>query len=138
MKPARDIPPVGNCDVAICVSRDVLAKLATKWAPLVMRQLARGDKRYSELRGAIEGISEKMLAQTLRELERDGLVVRMSYDVVPPHVVYSLSPLGKECAPLVARSPHCGGRKLDRPELASFVQSGETFAPDFVTPRSNT
>jgi len=103
MKPARDIPPVGNCDVAICVSRAVLTDLATKWAPLIMRQLARGDKRYSELRVAIEGISEKMLAQTLRELERDGLVVRTSHDVVPPHLVYSLSTLGKECAPLVAR-----------------------------------
>lgn len=101
--PARDIPPVGDCNVAICVARDVLANLATKWAPLILRQLARGDKRYSELRGAIEGISEKMLAQTLRELERDGLVLRTSYDVVPPHVVYSLSLLGKECAPFVAR-----------------------------------
>lgn len=98
MKPALDIPPVGNCDVASCVSRSVLTNLASKWAPLVMRQLGRGDQRYSELRTAIEGVSEKMLAQTLRELERDGLILRTSYPVVPPHVVYSLTPLGKECA----------------------------------------
>jgi DNA-binding HxlR family transcriptional regulator len=58
----------------------------------------RGDKRYSEVRNAIEGLSEKMLAQTLRELERDGLVLRTSFPVVPPHVVYSLTPLGNECA----------------------------------------
>ena len=102
MKPARDIPAVGNCDIAVCVSRAVLATLAAKWAPLVLRQLSHGTKRYSELRGAIEGISEKMLAQTLRELERDGLISRESFPVVPPHVVYSLTPLGEECAPHIA------------------------------------
>jgi DNA-binding HxlR family transcriptional regulator len=58
----------------------------------------RGERRYSELRAAIGGISEKMLAQTLRELERDGLISRTSYPVVPPHVVYALTPLGQECA----------------------------------------
>ena len=57
--------------------------------------------RYSELRHAIDGISEKMLAQTLRELERDGLILRTKFEVVPPHVVYSLTPLGKDCAKLV-------------------------------------
>jgi DNA-binding HxlR family transcriptional regulator len=103
MKRARDIPAVGCCDVAACVSRAVLADLSTKWAPLILRRLHEGEKRYSELREAIEGISEKMLAQTLRELERDGLVVRTSYAVVPPHVVYSLSSLGKGCAPHVSR-----------------------------------
>ena len=97
MKVARGAS-VGNCDVLMCVSRTVLTNLASKWSPLVLRQLARGDKRYSELRYAIEGISEKMLAQTLRELERYGLVLRTSFPVVPPHVVYSLTPLGNECA----------------------------------------
>ena len=96
------LPAVGNCDLVACTSRDVLANLATKWAPLILRQLARGEKRYSELRGAIEGVSEKMLAQTLRELERDGLINRTSYPVIPPHVVYSLTPLGTQCAAHVA------------------------------------
>jgi DNA-binding HxlR family transcriptional regulator len=95
---ALDIAPVGNCDVATCVSRAVLNHLASRWGPLVLRQLGRGERRYSELRGAIGGISEKMLAQTLRELERDGLISRTSYPVVPPHVVYALTPLGSECA----------------------------------------
>jgi DNA-binding HxlR family transcriptional regulator len=79
-----------------------LANLATKWAPLILRQLARSDKRYSELRDAIGGVSEKMLAQTLRELERDGLIKRTSYPVIPPHVVYALTPLGAECTAHVA------------------------------------
>jgi DNA-binding HxlR family transcriptional regulator len=55
-------------------------------------------KRYSELRAEIGGISEKMLAQTLRALERDGLIERRSFPVVPPHVEYRLTPLGRECA----------------------------------------
>lgn len=98
----RTLPAVGNCNVVTCTSREVLANLATKWAPLILRQLATGEKRYSELRGAIGGISEKMLAQTLRELERDGLISRTSYPVIPPHVVYALTPLGATCAAHVA------------------------------------
>jgi DNA-binding HxlR family transcriptional regulator len=93
---------VGNCDAAACVSRAVLGHLASKWGSLVLRALSRGERRYSEIRWAIEGISEKMLAQTLRDLERDGLVLRTSYPVVPPHVVYSLTPLGEDCATHVA------------------------------------
>jgi DNA-binding HxlR family transcriptional regulator len=93
---------VGNCDVASCVSRAVLLHLASKWGALVLRTLTRGEQRYSEIRWAIEGISEKMLAQTLRDLEGDGLISRTSYPVVPPHVVYSLTPLGEECATHVA------------------------------------
>lgn len=96
------LPAIGNCDIVTCTSRDVLANLATKWAPLILRQLALGEKRYSELRGAIGGISEKMLAQTLRELERDGFISRTSYPVIPPHVVYALTPLGSACATHVA------------------------------------
>jgi DNA-binding HxlR family transcriptional regulator len=93
---------VGNCDVAACTSRAVLVHLAGKWAALIMRTLSRGERRYSEIRAVIEGISEKMLAQTLRDLENDGLVLRTSFPVVPPHVVYNLTPLGEECARHVA------------------------------------
>jgi DNA-binding HxlR family transcriptional regulator len=99
---AMDIQAVGNCDVVTCVGRSVLNHLASRWGSLVLRQLGRGERRYSELRGAIGGISEKMLAQTLRELERDGLISRTSYPVVPPHVVYALTPLGSECAEHIA------------------------------------
>jgi DNA-binding HxlR family transcriptional regulator len=96
--PAADIARVGNCNAPTCVSRAVLDHLASRWGSLVLRALMRGERRYSELRGIIGGISEKMLAQTLRELERDGLISRTSYPVVPPHVVYALTPLGEECA----------------------------------------
>ncbi len=93
-------PPlsVGNADLPTCVSRAVIDHLGSRWSGLILRQLTGGERRYSELRAAIGGISEKMLAQTLRELERDGFLLRTSYPVVPPHVVYALTPLGIECA----------------------------------------
>src|ERR1700684_2849545 len=100
--PGLEQPRMGNCDSPLCVGRAVLAQLASRWASLVLRQLMRGERRYSELRSAIGGISEKMLAQTLRELERDGLISRTSYPVVPPHVVYALTPLGAACGAHVA------------------------------------
>jgi DNA-binding HxlR family transcriptional regulator len=104
--PALDRPRMGNCDDVRCIGRAVLDHLASRWGSLVLRQLMRGERRYSELRGAIGGISEKMLAQTLRELERDGLISRTSYPVVPPHVVYALTPLGQECAQHIGALVH--------------------------------
>jgi DNA-binding HxlR family transcriptional regulator len=78
-----------------CGVREVLDLIANKWTTLVIYALSRGTKRYSELEHEIEGISQKMLTQTLRNLERDGLVSRVVYPVVPPRVDYTLTPLGK-------------------------------------------
>jgi DNA-binding HxlR family transcriptional regulator len=77
-----------------CPSRAVLEMLAEKWSVLLVHMLARGPARTSELRRQIGGISEKMLIQTLRRLERNGLVQRRAYPEVPPRVEYSLTPLG--------------------------------------------
>jgi DNA-binding HxlR family transcriptional regulator len=79
-----------------CPSRTVLDHVTSKWGVLVLVSLAGGTKRWSELRRAVEGVSEKMLAQTLQTLERDGLVIRDARPVIPPHVDYRLSPLGTE------------------------------------------
>jgi DNA-binding HxlR family transcriptional regulator len=82
-----------------CPTRTVLDRVMSKWAPLVIASLADTDVlRWSELRQRADGISEKMLAQTLRQLEADGLVRRDAKPVVPPHVEYSLTPLGRELA----------------------------------------
>jgi DNA-binding HxlR family transcriptional regulator len=81
-----------------CPSRFVLNHVTSKWGVLVLVALADGTLRWGELRRAIEGISEKMLAQTLQTLERDGLVHRDAKPVVPPHVEYSLTPLGSDLA----------------------------------------
>lgn len=78
-----------------CPSRLVLDRIADKWTALVIQILASGTMRYAELQRAIGGISQKMLTQTLRSLERDGLVQRTVHPVIPPKVEYSLTRLGR-------------------------------------------
>lgn len=78
-----------------CPSRLVLDRIADKWTTIVIQLLAKKTMRYAELHREIGGISQKMLTQTLRSLERDGLVQRKVYPVVPPRVEYSLSRLGR-------------------------------------------
>ncbi|HZC34373.1 MAG TPA: helix-turn-helix domain-containing protein [Chthoniobacterales bacterium] len=72
----------------------MLDRLADKWTVLVIGQLATGTMRFAELLRVIDGVSQKMLTSTLRDLERDGLVKRQLYASVPPKVEYSLTPLG--------------------------------------------
>jgi DNA-binding HxlR family transcriptional regulator len=77
-----------------CPTRKVLDLIADKWTTLVIHILAGGTYRYSELHRTIDGISQKMLTQTLRDLESNGLVLRKVYPEVPPRTEYSLTPLG--------------------------------------------
>ncbi len=81
----------------ICPARQLLDRIADKWTTLVIGVLGRTDQpiRFSELRRQIGGITQKMLTQTLRDLERDGLVLRAAYAVIPPRVEYSLTDLGR-------------------------------------------
>ena len=88
----------GNLLAADCPSREVLKHVTSRWGVLVLMALEGRTRRFSELRRMIGGVSERMLAQTLQWLEGDGLVERVAYPVVPPHVEYSLSPLGVEAA----------------------------------------
>jgi DNA-binding HxlR family transcriptional regulator len=91
-KPRRcDRPTIND---RFCPARLILDHLADKWAVLIVVRLASGTMRFAELRRAIDGISQKMLTVTLRDLERDGLVLRKLYASVPPKVEYSLTPLG--------------------------------------------
>ena len=78
-----------------CGAQQVLERIADRWTALVIYALADGTKRYSQLQRTIGGVSQKMLTQTLRNLERDGLVERQVYPVIPPKVEYSLTPLGR-------------------------------------------
>ncbi|MDT0214611.1 helix-turn-helix domain-containing protein [Rothia sp. ARF10] len=85
-----------------CPSRTVLDHVMSKWGLLVLLSLSDGEaRRWSELRRRAEGVSEKMLAQTLRTLVADGLVLRDARPVVPPHVEYSLTERGRELAALL-------------------------------------
>ncbi|MPZ80794.1 MAG: transcriptional regulator [Actinophytocola sp.] len=86
-----------------CPCRDVLDLLANKWTALAIGALEEGPRRFGELRRRLEGVSQKMLTQTLRELEKDGLVTRTVYPVVPLRVDYALTELGHSVAePLAA------------------------------------
>jgi DNA-binding HxlR family transcriptional regulator len=86
---------------AACPSRVVLDHVTSKWGVLVLVALSEGTLRWGELRRRVQGISEKMLAQTLRTLERDGFVRREAQPVIPPRVDYSLTDRGRELASLL-------------------------------------
>ena len=81
-----------------CPSREILEHLTSKWSVLVLRCLSDGVHRFSELKQRIEGVSEKMLSQTLKTLEHDGFILRTVYPVVPPKVEYQLTILGSQAA----------------------------------------
>jgi DNA-binding HxlR family transcriptional regulator len=86
-----------------CESRQALDRIADKWTCLIVYALLNGPLRHGELRRRIEGISQKMLTQTLRSMEADGLVKRTVVEVIPPHVEYALTELGQTLSePLVA------------------------------------
>lgn len=79
-----------------CPSREILKHVTSRWGVLVLVALMEGTHRFSDLRRKVGGVSEKMLAQTLQCLERDGFINRVSLPVVPPHVEYTLTPMGVE------------------------------------------
>ncbi|WP_086821435.1 helix-turn-helix domain-containing protein [Allokutzneria sp. NRRL B-24872] len=81
-----------------CPSRDALEHVTGRWGILAMVALTEGTFRFNALRRKVDGISEKMLSQTLQALERDGFVRREAQPVIPPKVEYSLTPLGAETA----------------------------------------
>lgn len=82
----------------MCPSREVLSHVTSRWGVLVLVVLLGGTHRFSQLRKEVGGVSEKMLAQTLEALASDGFVLRTALPVIPPHVEYSLTPLGQEVA----------------------------------------
>jgi len=85
----------GEVLAAECPSRQILKHVTSQWGVLVLLALLDGTQRFSELRRKIGGVSEKMLTQTLQQLEQDGFVSRIAYPVIPPHVEYSLTVLGE-------------------------------------------
>lgn len=92
----------GNLFAEQCPSREVLKHVTSRWGVLILVALRDGTHRFSDLRRKMGGVSEKMLAQSLQALEQDGFINRVSYPVVPPHVEYSLTPLGEQVSEKVA------------------------------------
>ncbi|MDX2308989.1 MAG: helix-turn-helix domain-containing protein [Hyphomicrobium sp.] len=89
------------CD-AECPSRELLELIGSKWTILIICSLQSGPKRTGELMRSVGGISQKMFTQTVRALEHNGLVDRVSYPQVPPRVEYRLSPLGRSLSKLLS------------------------------------
>ncbi|MCL4255061.1 MAG: helix-turn-helix transcriptional regulator [Anaerolineae bacterium] len=85
----------GNVYTSNCPTREVLDRIGDKWTALIIGVLEEGTMRFSDIQRRIGGISQKMLTQTLRSLERDGLITRTIYPEVPPRVEYTLTPLGE-------------------------------------------
>lgn len=100
--PAADVAPsaelIANVFARGCTSRAAFETVTGKWASLVLLALAEGPHRFGELRRRVEGVSEKMLAQALHGLERDGLLTRTDHGTVPLRVDYALTPLGVDVA----------------------------------------
>ncbi|TDC36559.1 transcriptional regulator [Micromonospora sp. 15K316] len=94
----RGSDPSPDVNRAGCPSRLVLEHVTSRWGVLVLAALRERSYRFSELRRRVGGVSEKMLAQTLQTLQRDGFVQRDAQPVIPPRVDYSLTPLGREAA----------------------------------------
>lgn len=88
----------GNAYAAECPTRQALDRVADKWTVLILGLLGDGPVRFNALRRQIQGISQKMLSQTLRSLERDGLVARTVYPTVPVTVEYAITPVGRTLA----------------------------------------
>ena len=97
-----------------CPTRVVLDHVSSKWGVLVLLSLTDGTQRWGELRRAVDGISEKMLAVTLRTLEADGFVSRRAYPEVPPRVEYSLTDRGREVTALLLPLVEWIARNTDR------------------------
>jgi DNA-binding HxlR family transcriptional regulator len=87
--------------VLTCPVTYIMNRIGGYWKPIILYQLMQGPKRYSELRKAIPPITEKMLIQHLKQMEADNLIIRQAKAVVPPFVIYSLSPSGQELQPVL-------------------------------------
>ncbi|WP_051783531.1 winged helix-turn-helix transcriptional regulator [Lentzea aerocolonigenes] len=106
----------------MCPCRDLLDMVASKWTALAIGALEEGPKRFGELKRRLDGVSQKMLTQTLRTLERDGLVTRTVYPSVPLRVEYELTELGRSVT-----EPLAALRSWAQRNYESVAQARETF-----------
>ncbi|MER6673585.1 helix-turn-helix domain-containing protein [Streptomyces sp. NPDC000983] len=97
-EPAAEPAPPYNVFAKVCPSRSTLEHVTGRWGALTLGALHEGPLRFNELRRRVDGVSEKMLSQTLHALERDGLVDREAQPTNPPRVDYELTPLGRGVA----------------------------------------
>lgn len=118
-----------------CASRVLVARLADKWVTLVLCALATGSARHSALARRITGVSQKMLTQTLRNLERDGLVDREVTPTVPVTVEYSLTPLGRSLVEVFLQLKTWADTNIDDVEVAQHAYDQRQQADRSATAR---
>ncbi|CAM6622870.1 DNA-binding transcriptional regulator, HxlR family [Escherichia coli] len=121
----------GNLFAEQCPSREVLKHVTSRWGVLILVALREGTHRFSDLRRKIGGVSEKMLAQSLQALEQDGFLNRIAYPVVPPHVEYSLTPLGEQVSEKVAAL--ADWIELNLPEVLAVRDERAALLPDALS-----
>ncbi|MFE5218450.1 MULTISPECIES: winged helix-turn-helix transcriptional regulator [unclassified Streptomyces] len=114
-----------NVFAKACPSRGTLEHVTGRWGGLTLGALYEGSLRFNELRRRVDGVSEKMLSQTLHALERDGLVHREAQPTNPPRVDYELTPLGRQVAERLLALIHCVEASMDD-VLASRARYDET------------
>jgi DNA-binding HxlR family transcriptional regulator len=119
--PYDALPSVLNCE---CPSHRVLELITRKWTALVITVLAGGTHRYNQLQNRIRGVSQKVLTETLRSLERDGLVRRTVHPEIPPRVEYSLTPLGRSLKKILV--PVCQWAEEHLHEVEEFRRQART------------
>jgi DNA-binding HxlR family transcriptional regulator len=110
---------VDSRDRTTCAVETTLAVIGGRWKVLIIRELFSGVKRFGELHRALQGITQKMLTQQLREMEQAGLVHRQVYLQVPPKVEYSLTPLGTTLQPVLDSMHEWGMKFLERTSESS-------------------
>ncbi|MCU0543854.1 MAG: helix-turn-helix transcriptional regulator [Oscillatoriaceae cyanobacterium Prado104] len=103
----------GSLERANCPVERTLEVIGGRWKVLILRELFQGVKRFNELQRAVNGITQKMLTQQLREMESDGIVHREIYLQVPPKVEYSLTPLGASLKPIIDTMHEWGVRHIN-------------------------
>ncbi|MET0265919.1 MAG: helix-turn-helix domain-containing protein [Duganella sp.] len=121
----RRQPAPDQVDPAIeALVQDIIGQVADRWTMLILEALhAGGTLRYTQLRKAVTGISQKMLTQTVRQMERDGLVERTVHPVIPPHVDYTLTPLGESLG-----AAFCGVWIWAETHYGEIMRAREAFA----------
>jgi DNA-binding HxlR family transcriptional regulator len=122
--------PAYDAFVAECPTRALLDRLSDKWVSLVLVALAPGPMRYRQLHRRIDGVSQKMLTQTLRTMARDGLLTRTVTPTVPLRTDYELTPLGRSLLPLVAAIKAWAEANIDAVESARRQYDAQMVGPD--------
>lgn len=116
-----------------CPVERTLSVIGGRWKPLILFHLRQGRQRFNALRRLIPKVTQRMLTQHLRELEDDGIVSRTVHPVIPPHVDYALTALGRTLMPVMDAMAAWGNRQIGQRSAEMVSASTDYAAPPFMT-----